>query len=52
MASVVAESDVVISTAAIPGKQSPLLITEEAVIRMPPEESLSTWLPNVAATAS
>jgi NAD(P) transhydrogenase subunit alpha len=33
---VVAESDVVISTAAIPGKQSPLLITAEAVARMQP----------------
>lgn len=31
MASVVAESDVVITTAAIPGKPSPLLITAEAV---------------------
>lgn len=31
MASVVAESDVVITTAAIPGKTSPLLITREAV---------------------
>lgn len=35
MASVVAESDIVITTAAIPGKQSPLLITEEAVKGMP-----------------
>src|SRR5439155_12718944 len=33
---VVAESDVVITTAAIPGKQSPLLVTEEAVARMQP----------------
>lgn len=31
MAQVVAESDVVITTAAIPGKQSPLLITQQAV---------------------
>jgi NAD(P) transhydrogenase subunit alpha len=31
MAEVAAESDVVITTAAIPGKQSPLLITESAV---------------------
>jgi NAD(P) transhydrogenase subunit alpha len=36
LADVVAESDVVISTAAIPGKQSPLLITTEAVARMQP----------------
>ncbi|MEO8494669.1 MAG: Re/Si-specific NAD(P)(+) transhydrogenase subunit alpha [Planctomycetota bacterium] len=36
MASVVAESDVVITTAAIPGKQSPLLITADAVQRMSP----------------
>jgi NAD(P) transhydrogenase subunit alpha len=36
MASVVAESDVVITTAAIPGKQSPLLITADAVQGMSP----------------
>jgi NAD(P) transhydrogenase subunit alpha len=36
MAKVVAESDVVITTAAIPGKQSPLLITAEAVAGMQP----------------
>lgn len=36
MASVVAESDVVITTAAIPGKQSPLLITADAVKGMSP----------------
>ncbi|MCA9122021.1 MAG: Re/Si-specific NAD(P)(+) transhydrogenase subunit alpha [Planctomycetales bacterium] len=36
MASVVAESDVVITTAAIPGKQSPLLITADAVKGMVP----------------
>ncbi|MBI2477299.1 MAG: Re/Si-specific NAD(P)(+) transhydrogenase subunit alpha [Planctomycetia bacterium] len=36
MASVVAESDVVITTAAIPGKQSPLLITADAVRGMSP----------------
>ena len=35
MASVVAECDIVITTAAIPGKQSPLLITEDAVKGMP-----------------
>lgn len=36
MADVVAESDVVISTAAIPGKPSPLLITADAVRGMAP----------------
>ncbi len=36
MASVVAESDVVITTAAIPGKPSPLLVTEQAVKGMAP----------------
>ncbi len=36
MASVVAENDVVITTAAIPGKQSPLLITADAVHGMLP----------------
>ena len=36
LANVVAESDVVITTAAIPGKQSPLLVMAEAVARMQP----------------
>jgi NAD(P) transhydrogenase subunit alpha len=36
LANVVAESDVVITTAAIPGKSSPLLVTAEAVARMQP----------------
>ena len=36
LANVVAESDVVITTAAIPGKQSPLLVTADAVARMTP----------------
>jgi NAD(P) transhydrogenase subunit alpha len=36
MARVVAESDVVITTAAIPGKPSPLLVTAEAVAAMQP----------------
>jgi NAD(P) transhydrogenase subunit alpha len=33
---VVAQSDVVITTAAIPGKQAPILVTEEMVRAMPP----------------
>jgi NAD(P) transhydrogenase subunit alpha len=36
LANVVAESDVVITTAAIPGKQSPLLVPADAVARMTP----------------
>jgi H+-translocating NAD(P) transhydrogenase subunit alpha len=36
MAEVVAESDVVVATAAIQGKKSPLLVTAEAVARMQP----------------
>lgn len=36
MAQVVSESDVVITTAAIPGKQSPVLVTGEAVSLMQP----------------
>lgn len=36
MASVVAQSDVVITTAAIPGRQSPLLVTADAVRGMQP----------------
>ncbi len=35
MGEVVAESDVVITTAAIPGKQSPVLVTADMVKRMP-----------------
>ncbi|MEZ6099722.1 MAG: Re/Si-specific NAD(P)(+) transhydrogenase subunit alpha [Pirellulaceae bacterium] len=35
MAKIVSESDVVITTAAIPGKQSPLLVTADAVAGMP-----------------
>jgi len=36
MADIAAESDVIVSTAAIPGKQSPLLLTADAVKRMAP----------------
>ncbi len=36
MAQVVRECDVVVTTAAIPGKKSPLLITADAVRQMPP----------------
>ncbi len=36
MAKTLAATDVVITTAAIPGKRSPVLITEEAVTGMPP----------------
>ncbi|MFQ5695590.1 MAG: Re/Si-specific NAD(P)(+) transhydrogenase subunit alpha [Terriglobia bacterium] len=36
MARVVADSDVVITTAAVPGKKAPVLITEEAVRKMRP----------------
>jgi H+-translocating NAD(P) transhydrogenase subunit alpha len=36
LGNVVATSDVVIATAAIPGAKSPLLVTREAVERMPP----------------
>jgi len=36
MANVVAESDVVITTAAVPGRKAPLLVTEDAVRRMHP----------------
>jgi NAD(P) transhydrogenase subunit alpha len=36
MADIVKESDLVITTAAIPGKQSPLLITADAVVGMAP----------------
>ncbi len=36
MGRVIAESDVIISTAAVPGKRAPLLITEDMVKRMSP----------------
>jgi H+-translocating NAD(P) transhydrogenase subunit alpha len=36
MANVVAEQNVVITTAAVPGKRAPILITREMVQRMPP----------------
>ncbi|MEL7368800.1 MAG: Re/Si-specific NAD(P)(+) transhydrogenase subunit alpha [Myxococcota bacterium] len=36
MTEVIAESDVVITTAAIPGKKSPVLVTAEMVEKMPP----------------
>lgn len=36
MTEVIAESDVVITTAAIPGKQAPVLVTAEMVTKMPP----------------
>ena len=36
MARVVAESDVVITTAAVPGKKSPVLVTAEMVAKMAP----------------
>jgi NAD/NADP transhydrogenase alpha subunit len=36
MAKVVAESDVVITTAGVPGKRAPVLVTEEMVRGMPP----------------
>ncbi len=36
MARVVSESDIVITTAAIPGKKAPVLVTEEMVKGMPP----------------
>ena len=36
MGRVVAESDVVITTAAVPGKKSPILVTAEMVGKMPP----------------
>ncbi len=36
MAGVLAEQDVVITTAAVPGKKAPILITREMAARMPP----------------
>ena len=36
MARVVADSDVVITTAAVPGKKSPILVTKEMVVNMAP----------------
>ena len=52
MAKLIAEQDVVITTAAIPGKQSPLLVTTEMVEGMQPGSVLWTLLQNAAATAN
>ena len=53
MAKVVAESDVVITTAAIPGKKAPILVTADMV--QPHAARLgasSIWRPNAAAIAN
>jgi NAD(P) transhydrogenase subunit alpha len=46
------EVDIIITTALIPGKPAPKLITAEMVRSMKPAASSSTWPPSRAATAS
>ena len=52
MARVVAANDVVITTAVIPGKKAPVLVTAEMVRGMAPGSWLSISPPSAAATAS
>jgi len=47
-----ASSDVVITTAAVPGRKAPVLLTAEMVDGMGRARSSSTWPPTRAATAS
>jgi len=49
---VVAESDVVITAAVIPGKKSPVLVTKDMVERMAPGSVIVTWPRNAEAIAS
>ncbi len=46
------EVDIIITTALIPGKPAPRLITREMVASMKPAALSSTWLPRPAATVS
>jgi NAD(P) transhydrogenase subunit alpha len=46
------EVDIIITTAMIPGKPAPRLITEEMVMSMKPARSSSTWPPRRGGTAS
>ena len=52
MTRVVADSDAVITTAAIPGKKSPVLVPADAVAKRRPARSSSIWRPSEAATAN
>ena len=52
MIKVVAGSDVVITTALIPGKRAPILVTTEMVDAMEPGRWSSISRPSAAATAS
>ena len=52
MMKVVAESDVVITTAAIPGRQAPVIVTEDMVKKMNPGSVIVDLPPSAAATAS
>ena len=48
---VLREQDVVITTAAVPGKRAPILITQEMVAAMAAGRWSWTWPPSAAATA-
>ena len=52
MAKVVAESNVVITTAAIPGRQAPILVTKEMVAGMSPGSVILDLAPSAAETVN
>ena len=52
MARAVAESDVVITTAAVPGRKAPILVTEQAVQGMNPGSVIVDLAPKEGVTAS
>ena len=52
LAAEVGRSDVVITTAAVPGRKAPVLVTEGWSTAWPRARSWSTWRPTRAATAS
>ena len=47
----IAAADALITTAAVPGRQAPLLVTAAMVEQMSPGRSWSTWPPRPAATS-
>ena len=51
LAPYIADADALITTAAVPGRQAPMLVTREMVEQMKPGPSSSTWPPRPAATS-
>ena len=52
IASHIAKQDIVITTALIPGREAPVLVTEEMVKRCGPARSSSIWRPSAAANCA